>query len=81
LPQYDAPGKLYRAALERGFAITPGEAFLVEPEPHEHFRLCFGNQTSEGIRSGVEILGEVIQEQIEKGQSHKTEPVYWMPPV
>ena len=81
LPQYDVPGQLYRAALERGFAITPGEAFLVESEANEHFRLCFGNQTSEGIRSGVEVLGEVIQEQIKKGQRHKTEPVYWMPPV
>jgi DNA-binding transcriptional MocR family regulator len=81
LPRSGVPGELYRAALKRGLAITPGEAFLVEPEPDEQVRLCFGNQSGEGIRAGVELLGEVIREQLKKGQPQQTEPFYWLPPV
>jgi DNA-binding transcriptional MocR family regulator len=80
-PRYDTPGELYRTALERGFAITPGEAFLLEPGPHEHIRLCFGNQTTEGIRAGVELLGELITEQIQKSQAQDDQTFYWLPPV
>lgn len=65
LPRHRRLESLYQEALERGVAFTPGDVFLVQPGTHRHLRLCFGNQTTEGIRLGVELLGTLIRERLE----------------
>jgi len=63
LPAYFPPGALYQAALHRGVALTPGEAFLTQTQDRTHMRLCFGYQGSEALREGVAQLAQLIQEQ------------------
>ncbi|MCL6568807.1 MAG: PLP-dependent aminotransferase family protein [Meiothermus silvanus] len=63
LPAYFPPGALYQAALQRGVAITPGEAFLTQTQDHTHMRLCFGYQGSEALREGVAQLAPLVREQ------------------
>jgi len=60
LPRYFPPGELYREALQQGFAFTAGEAYEMDDREHEHLRLCFGNQTEEGIWAGVRLLSDII---------------------
>ena len=61
LPRYFPPGELYRLALQQGFAFTAGEAYEMEDDQFDYFRLCFGNQTEEGIWAGVRLLSEIIR--------------------
>ncbi|MCB9435141.1 MAG: PLP-dependent aminotransferase family protein [Ardenticatenaceae bacterium] len=64
LPRVFAPGELYRTALQRGFAFTPGDAYLPHSDENDHFRLCFGNQSPTAIRAGVKVLGQIIREKM-----------------
>lgn len=56
--------ELYTAALQRGVAITPGEAFMYEPDAAYHFRICFGNSTPAILQESVRILGELVTERV-----------------
>ncbi len=75
LPHYFASGELYRIALQNGFAFTPGEAYLMDDDTADHFRLCFGNQSTTSIRAGVELLSRLIRHRIEHGR-HAAD---WLP--
>ena len=63
LPPNSDLAALYQAALDNGMIFTPGNVFLARPVPRQHLRLCFGEQSSETIRSAVELLGTLIIEQ------------------
>lgn len=77
LPRYFAPGELYRLALQNGFAFTPGEAYLMDEPDAEFLRLCFGNQSAAGIRAGVQLLSELINQRVRAG----SRPSTWLPIV
>ena len=62
--------ELYRAALSRGVAYTPGEVFLTSPEARRHFRLCFGTQEEKAIREAVFVLGDVIKDITSRQPAH-----------
>ncbi len=61
IPRERSSGDLYHAALDHGVAVTPGEVFLTEPDEAIHFRLCFGRQSPEVIRDGMQILGQLLR--------------------
>ncbi|MEM7336352.1 MAG: PLP-dependent aminotransferase family protein [Chloroflexota bacterium] len=61
MPRQFAPGELYRLALQRGFAFTPGEAYDINRPQEEHFRLCFGGLTSIGIQATIKQLAQLIR--------------------
>lgn len=77
LPYYFERGELYQVALQNGFAFTPGEAYLLEDDQYDHFRLCFGNQSTAGIRSGIRLLADLIRQRITEGK----QPSSWIPVV
>ena len=56
--------ELYRTALDRGVAYTPGEVFLASPESRRHARLCFGAREEGEIREAVSILAGTIKDLI-----------------
>ncbi len=62
LPEQGDFDQLYRAALARGVAFTPGEVFLTTSDRRKHLRLCFSSQDAKGIREAVSTLGGVIKE-------------------
>ena len=68
MPRYFSDGELYRIALKKGFAFTPGEAYQVNLEREDSFRLCFGNQSVESINAGVKLLSNLILDQIDSGR-------------
>ena len=52
-----------RAALEAGVAVVWGASFNVDPnEKSPYFRINFSNPTKEQLRTGIEILGKVLNE-------------------
>jgi 2-aminoadipate transaminase len=53
---------LYREALSRGVAYTPGEVFLAEREKGGHMRLCFASREEKVIREAVSIIATIIKE-------------------
>lgn len=82
MPRYFEPGQLYHTALQHGLAFTPGEAFLVQPSQLEHLRLCFGNQTTTAIHSGVEMLSNLIRGHMNSTISvEQVTAIPWLPPV
>lgn len=62
-----------REVLRRGFAFTPGDAFLVAPGSNDHLRICFVSQPERVISEAVVVLSRVIEAQTGEGD-------YWMPP-
>jgi DNA-binding transcriptional MocR family regulator len=54
---------VYHAALARGLAFTPGEAFLIEDGGNRHMRLCFGAQDSEDFDTIIGLLADLIHAQ------------------
>lgn len=78
LPRHRNLMNLYQLALARGLAVAPGEVFLSEPSTQLHLRLTFGNQPSESIESGVEMLGELIRERVTAAPAEAED---WMPLV
>lgn len=81
LPRVRSLRDIHRAALERRLALAPGEVFLVHPSRDIHLRLTFSSQHEEGIRAGVELLGQLIKERLDQADE-ETEKVYdWTPLV
>lgn len=56
-----------REAINRGVLCVPGSAFLADPAGHSNgFRLNYSSPTDEKIVKGIEILGKLTYEWIEK---------------
>jgi DNA-binding transcriptional MocR family regulator len=53
---------VYRAALQQGFAFTPGNAFLAQSSDTSHLRICFGAQPEQYIREAVAALSAIIRD-------------------
>jgi len=81
LPRHHALGNLYQLALQQGLVFAPGDVFLTQPGTEYHLRLCFGNQSVETIRNGVEILGNLIRERLDRADLRSAEPSDWTPLV
>jgi DNA-binding transcriptional MocR family regulator len=64
MPGYHAFADLERAFLAHGWAVTPGEVFLAEPQAQKSLRLCFGSQSPAAIAAAVEILGRLIHDRL-----------------
>ncbi len=64
LPGATALADLYRAALDRGVIIAPGEVFMVDPGPRRHLRICFGREAEKVVGEGIAILGELIAQRL-----------------
>jgi DNA-binding transcriptional MocR family regulator len=54
---------LYLAAIERGVAFAPGEAFFAEQPNGGYLRLSWAAQPPDAIARGLEILGDLLHEQ------------------
>lgn len=64
LPGYHAFADLERAFLAQGWAVTPGEVFLAEPQMQKSLRICFGGQPPETIAAGIQILAGLIHDRL-----------------
>jgi 2-aminoadipate transaminase len=60
LPESSDFEALYRTALARGVAYTPGEVFLATPDPGKHLRLCYGAQPEDVIRKAISGLSDIV---------------------
>ncbi len=80
LPQ-DNMTVLYQAALQRGLAFTPGQAFMTEPGIDRHLRLCFGSQSSEDIDEIVALLGQIMREHRDSPHRASESMAVWTPLV
>jgi len=56
--------ELYRAAIERGVAFTPGHVFFGEQPAQPHLRLSFAAHEPAAIEHGIAILGEVLHQHL-----------------
>ena len=54
---------LYLAAIDRGVAFAPGEAFFAEQPLAGYLRLSWAAQPPQAIARGVQILGDLLHEQ------------------
>ena len=81
LPRHHALGNLYQLALNEGLVFAPGDVFLAQPSMDYHLRLCFGHQSVDTIRSGIEILGRLIREGLQCADTRNPEPNDWTPLV
>lgn len=64
LPQAHAFDDLQQAAMRKGWAFAPGEAFATTPDAGTHLRLAYGNLAPDGIAAGVAVLAGLIEERI-----------------
>ncbi len=58
--QLDA-SDVFVAAMQAGVAVVPGAAFYATEPQHNTLRLSFTTATSAQIRSGIELLGRIIE--------------------
>jgi DNA-binding transcriptional MocR family regulator len=70
LPEEGDFSQLYRAAVSRGVAYTPGEVFLTAPDRRRHLRLCFSSEDDTVIREAVSILGELVKNESRQASIH-----------
>ena len=66
LPEEVDRTDLYRSALSRGIAYTPGDVFLSEPAKGGHMRLCFASRGESVIRDAVAMLAAIIKESLSR---------------
>jgi 2-aminoadipate transaminase len=64
LPRGASTTDLYLAAIERGVAFAPGDAFFAGPPPRPHIRLSFATQPPEVIDEAIQILGDVLSQHL-----------------
>jgi DNA-binding transcriptional MocR family regulator len=81
LPRHPGLSDLQQAALARGWAFAPGEVFLAQSSSDKHLRLSFGAQNSENIRSGIEVLSELIRIRLAQNGHRTNVPEEWTPLV
>ena len=66
LPEGITALELYRAGLEKGVAICPGDPFYEYQRNVRTFRINYSNSSDEVIEKGMRILGQVCEELINK---------------
>lgn len=66
LPEAVRERDFVRDALEAGVAVAPGRVFHASSGEGSHLRLSYGAQTPERIEEGVRILGQVLQQQLDR---------------
>jgi 2-aminoadipate transaminase len=64
LPETINAGELLPAALKRGVAYVPGEAFHLTGEGKNTVRLNFSNAPPERIEAGIRKLGKLFESKI-----------------
>src|SRR5580698_7512395 len=67
--QLDAAELLPRAERE-GVTYLPGRYFAVSRPQPNGLRISFAGMTPEEIRSGIEILGRIFQQELERARTH-----------
>lgn len=72
---------VHRDALRRGFAFTPGDAFLIEPDLRDHLRICFASHPPDVIEEASAVLGWVIRRQAETAAHWQNRPGKGLPPA
>jgi 2-aminoadipate transaminase len=73
LPQELDAADVLRSALKRKVAFVPGAPFHPCGGGQNTMRLNFSNATQEGIMTGIQKLGGVIQEQLGDGEARSVE--------
>lgn len=63
LPEGNNTAALVEKARQQGVAYLPGSSFSPSGTGKNHLRLCFGYETPETIREGVEVLANVFSEE------------------
>jgi len=81
LPRQPQLVDLRRLMLQQGWAVAPGETFLVQPSAHLHLRLSFGSLPPDAIRRGVQILGSLVRQQLSLPAEPYADGTDWMPLV
>lgn len=70
----DTRGLLSRAQAE-GVSYLPGQSFSVSQAHHSALRLSFAGLTESQITRGIQILGNISQQELEAERSRDREPV------
>lgn len=68
LPMYLDAQDVLTSCLKRKVAFVPGASFYANQPQKNHFRINFSNMSEDKIVTGLEILGDVLQEAITKKQ-------------
>ncbi|MEX1021182.1 MAG: PLP-dependent aminotransferase family protein [Litorilinea sp.] len=58
---------LHHACVQKGFAFSPGEVFMAQPQAGRHLRICFGEPTPETINAAVDTLAALVRERLDTG--------------
>ena len=65
MPAETNSSELYRAALQKGIAYTPGEVFLTRPRPTmTSMRVCFASLEPAELDSAIATLASLISERL-----------------
>lgn len=81
MPSYHPFGGLEQALLRQGWAVTPGEVFLAEPEQQKSVRICFGTLTPDVINAGVDAVSLAIRERLNASTETAMHNGNWTPLV
>lgn len=81
MPSYHPFADLERAALDAGWAVTPGEVFLAEPTDEKSIRLCYGTLTPDVIQAGVEMIGQLVRTRLSGAADRHERQDAWTPLV
>ena len=72
LPEPLDAGELLTRAEREGVTYLPGKYFSVSrPQPNS-LRISFAGMTPDQIRSGIEILGRIFEDELARVRSHST---------
>ncbi len=75
LPEGMDANPFVHEGIKRGVACVPGLAFVVDQsQPSNAFRMSYSTPSDEQIVRGVEILGQLTHEWIERESAGRTEP-------
>jgi DNA-binding transcriptional MocR family regulator len=81
MPTYHPFSDLEQALLRQGWAVTPGEVFLAEPEQQKSVRICFGTLTPDAINAGVNAVSQTIRERLVNSAENARALGNWTPLV
>jgi 2-aminoadipate transaminase len=70
LPESLDAGELLPRAEREGVTYLPGKYFAVSRRQPNGLRISFAGMTPEEIRSGLEILGRIFQDELERVRAH-----------
>lgn len=66
--------EVFRLAMERGVAFTPGHLFEAQPRSQTRLRLCFGSISPERIREALAVLGDIVRRARERARPRLLHP-------